>query len=378
MQEHLGRWLQKPSPDISDLTPRIVASLETHPDFREGTSRFFGTKQLVFNSTFQAANLLRVTVARDPGKAVAWLRKVFSTDTADIRFLAEVYGLEVAARHELGNGVALMPFDALPASPNAKAIAAQFQFLPGRSPLSFRLPIGVTLEVRDVHGSKDFEKAALNPQTRECAEQLVRSVKAFTLVDGAAPVVGISWVEFVDPDLALAEVGRMWTGPTFEGVLGRAQPVQVDSAAICWAERYLELKPQLKAKCDVAIDRLNLARRRLSPGDKAIEGAICLEALLGDEDATSEVTYRLALRAALLLESRLAERRQIRKAVTQFYALRSRTVHGVSPTSRKAEKDGLMATDGLEICARALRHFVQLNQMPLLSDWELSGGGPAL
>ncbi len=41
-----------------------------------------------------------------------------------------------------------------------------------------------------------------------------------------------------------------------------------------------------------------------------------------------ELTYRLQLRAALLLGTTLSERKEIRKAVHDLYNLRSRVVHG--------------------------------------------------
>ena len=45
------------------------------------------------------------------------------------------------------------------------------------------------------------------------SDELERTVRAFTLVDGAAPVVRYSWLEFVDIDLAMADFGSSFTGP---------------------------------------------------------------------------------------------------------------------------------------------------------------------
>lgn len=211
------------------------------------------------------------------------------------------------------------------------------------------------------------------PDADRALDEIVRSVKAFTLADHAAPVVGISWTDFVDPDLAAAEVGQMWMGARFEGNLNRVPAFTVDDAALAWVDRYLQLQPDVRPLCDVAIDRLNLARRRASPGDKAIDGAICLEALLGDEDH-QELTYRLKLRAALLLETELAERKRVRDTVGAFYSLRSAIVHGRVRKKRDEAKDAACATAGLDICARVLRTIVLHNRKPVPGDWELSGG----
>jgi hypothetical protein len=48
----------------------------------------------------------------------------------------------------------------------------------------------------------------------------------------------------------------------------------IGTDAIEWVKRYIDLAPEVRPHCDIAIERLNLARRRLSPGNKAIEGAI--------------------------------------------------------------------------------------------------------
>ena len=69
----------------------------------------------------------------------------------------------------------------------------------------------------------------------------------------------------------------------------------VDKDAIEWVERYLHLADEVIPQCDIAIERLNLARRQHSPGNQAIEGARCLEALLSGPDGRQEITYKPVL-----------------------------------------------------------------------------------
>ena len=151
--------------------------------------------------------------------------------------------------------------------------------------------------------------------------------------------------------------------------------VDVDADAIEWIERYLSLSPELSPQCDIAIERLNLARRRHSPGNRAIEGAISLEALLGP-DGNQEITYRLRLRAALLLSTNFEERREISNAVKEFYKPRSNTVHGIPAQPRDLHKNDACAARGLDICSQVLRKIVSLNKPFVPEDWELSGGQP--
>jgi hypothetical protein len=373
-QEELGVWLPHPSPSIDELAKPIIAAMEAHPKFKENENRFFGSKQLMRHAFYQSRNLLKVAVDRGPLAAVAWYHKVHSAERADLRYVAEVYGLKVVNRVTLSNRVSLVPLEDLPPSDNAKAVKAQFEITPRRLPLSILpLPIGAILEIQDVPGYS-WENPNRDQTVPPRSDELERTLRAFTLVKEASPVVGTSWLEFVDDDLRMAEFGMMRMTPRFEGMLSFST-IDVDPEAIEWVELYLNLSASLRPQCDVAIERLNLARRRSSAGNKAIEGGICLEALLG-ADANQEITYRLRLRAALLLSADFNERREISKAVNEFYALRSKTVHGAQYEPGNIQKNDPCAALGLDICARVLRKIVSLNKKFVPEDWELAGGQP--
>lgn len=349
--------------ELDSLYASVKTALGEHPDFSATPFRRFDQKQLPLFD--QHRTLISLAADRGPQSALAWLRKIHSVTTADIRYVAEVYGLQIGVKRSLPNGVVLMPLENLPPSPNASALIAQFETIPIVSHRPMYPPNAATLVVPNVEASSQP-----SPNRSTYRDTLERTIKAFTLVNEAQPVVGVLWLEFVDPDLALAEFGRMWFSPRYDGILSEGSPTQVDDSAFAEVERYLLLSDDVRTICDVAIDRLNLARRRLSPGDQAIEGAICLEALLGDND-NQELTYKLKLRSALLLETTLENRRQVRKAVDRFYKLRSRTVHG---RSHQGNDDHQIAKEGLTICARVLRKIVERNEKPVPQDWELKGG----
>jgi hypothetical protein len=369
-QERLGTWLERPSPDIADVTKPVLAALGSHTRFVNGMSTFFGPKQLMLHPQYQAQNLLRLAVDRNAKDAVAWYHKIYSLDKADLRYVAEIYGLNVSNRITLSNGILLMPLEELPPSPNAQAVQAQFRPVPGGPNISFPFAIGATSQAYRVTRSLCLEEGA-SPRS----DELERTIRAFTLVDGASPVVGVSWVDFADADLGRAEYGRMHSTPRYEGRKAFSS-VDVDTAAIGWVETYLRLDPEVREACEVAIERLNLARRRLSPGNKAIDGAICLESLLLTDQENQELTYRLRLRAAMLLSSDLNERRQISNAVKDFYKLRSKTVHAAGSNPRDTGKYEEWAAQGLNICARVLREIISQNKQFDAETWELSGGYP--
>lgn len=310
---------------------------------------------------------------RGPEEALVWYRKVLSTKKADLRFSLEVHGLSTKSELRLPNNVTICPLHAVPASANGCALQTQFQVMPEiGGPLLMSEPVIFITEVSDVVARVDSDKSARDRKPKNAAESLRRTALAFTLVDETAPVPGISWTDFVDPDLVEAEFGRMWMGANYEGLIGRSLPTKIGETEIEWINRYIRLENHLKKVCDIAIHRLSQARRRRSPGDKAIDGAICLEALLGDRSSTTEVTYKLRLRAALLLADSYEERKKIRDCVNEFYGLRSRTVHGMG--DEFSPSDEKIATEGLAICARTLQTVVSLNERLEPSQWELHGG----
>ena len=268
----------------------------------------------------------------------------------------------------------LVPLNQLPLSANTKNTQARFSGRPHPPlPEPMSIPIGAVLEISDVEASVQYEDGVSlhSPRSRT----INRTIMAFTLIKNVAPVVGKSWIDFVDDELQEAEMGRSSMGAIYEGQLPMI-PVKVDQDAVDLVQRFLTLSADITPKCDIAIERLNLARRRHSAGNRAIEAGICLEALLGDNDDKGEITYKLRLRTALLLGSNLKQRKDIAATVRDLYNLRSKTVHGNLAKEKNRGKDDEMASKGLDVCAEVLRKIVELNRKFEPADWELSGGTP--
>lgn len=372
-QEETGVILERPTPDISEITRPLTAILTTHPIFGSGRNIYFATKQLNLHPPYVPQGLLQVMLASDAPSAVAWLHRLFEIDRADLRMVAAVHGLEVRQPVNLANGVRLLPFTAAPDLPNLRLLARRYQGNPWSmiDLASVILPAIAVFDMGTVPASDDH--TAREAVHNRAYDALLDIARAFTLTDHGAPVIGNSWTDFVDPALTLAEFGRIWMSARFEGSLSQAPPLSVDGEALAWADRYLRMDGSLRRSVEVALDRLNLARRRRSPSDQAIDSGICLEALLGD-DSPQELTYKLRLRAALLLGKTLPERREIRQAVRDLYDLRSKVVHGRARQLKDVLPDTRCASRGLEICTQAVRAIVQRNARPDFPTWELAGG----
>src|SRR5580692_515839 len=72
-QEEQGVILERPSPDISEITRPLTAVLAAHPVFGPGRNIFFATKQLNLHPHYVPQGLLRMMLASDAPSAVAWL-----------------------------------------------------------------------------------------------------------------------------------------------------------------------------------------------------------------------------------------------------------------------------------------------------------------
>jgi hypothetical protein len=372
--EGRGALLERP-PDFNKITGPIKAVLATHPVFGPGRNIFFAQKQLNLYPFFVTQGLLRVMLTTDAPSAVAWLHRLFEVDCAGLRMVAAVHGLEVQEPVSLGNGVRLLPLTAAPDSPNLRSLARQYQGIPS-SVMDIAWAMPPTIAVFDMGTvAASTDHMAGKAANDRAYDALLDAARAFTLTDHGAPVVSTSWTDFVEPELTVAEWGQMRTGARFEGSV-TFPPLKVDGEALAWAERYLRIDEQLRPSVDVALDRLNLARRRRSPGDQAIDGSICLEALLLERDDSQELTHKLSLRAALLVGTTLSEREEIRKAVRAFYRLRSGVVHGRARRPEDNAPDAQCASRGLEICTQAVRAIVQRNARPDFATWELTGGSP--
>lgn len=351
--------------------------LQSHPVFGERKGLMFGTKILSLQPTNSALSLFRnLTRWSSAEAAVSWLRKVYETNLTDIRVTAEVYGLDISEPIELNNGVELTPFGRLPSSRYVDSLDAHASFVSSfNQTSSVWPPIAATKVFRDVSAHPLDKGPHSGEPIVSAEEEIIRSVRGFTLADQGSPVVNILWAEFADPELALAEIARSWSGSYFEGSLRRVRKIAITKDDVARVNRYIELTGPTRDKVDLAISRLNLARRRISPGDKAIDGGICLEALLEDGQKT-DITYKLRLRSALLTGQTFEQRREISKAIGDFYDLRSTTVHGnlskKSASKKSTLKDNACAERGLVICMDVLRRIVDDGKTPDFNLLELS------
>ncbi|MBI2266132.1 MAG: hypothetical protein HYU64_13320 [Armatimonadetes bacterium] len=113
----------------------------------------------------------------------------------------------------------------------------------------------------------------------------------------------------------------------------------------------MKLNTGLKSRARTAMQRLGQARLRRGPADTALEVAIALEALL--VDSPGEHTFKIGLRAALLVSNDLEQRRRSRAIIEAMYKIRSSLMHsGQSSDTCKVRGYGDLKTT--EIVSEAM------------------------
>lgn len=345
--------------ELQLLTRPIIPVVAAHPAMKgAGRTTFFGNGLYNLQSPdFTARDLLWLTFERGAGDAVKWLRKAAGVKSADVRIVLEVFGLKIASAITFANGVRLHPMVDIADAPNAASILRMFSKPPEFSPLMGIPPLALAVDILRVSGRAMGDEEGMDiRQTTQMAD-LMETVRALSVPDNLAPIGKSYWHYFIDLDYQRAQSGRMWTGPLHEIGIDHAYPTEVTADDVEMCNRYLKLPQDQRVKLHVGLNRLARAKHRQSAEDKAIDGAIALESILGDQTQKSEMTHKVAVRAALLLEEGTA-RQDVQSKVKRFYSLRSKVVHGSA-----ADKDGReLADEGIKIAGRVVRKLIEIGR----------------
>lgn len=382
-------------PDIADalfihtISRPIEAVLAKSEPFKDGGFLVQQDNGYSGFSANEASIVLtrRVLQGETPEQAVDWLEKIVSTNRANGTGVLAIWGVKIVSPVELGLGVTLLPFSALPDSTMKRRFSqlrdpADFPILPSflvTSPPQTALICSHTVSPFIYPVRQGKPPAQLEPLKIQSLLDDARL--ALTLVGPSFPMSAGYWFQFDDPDLADAAFYRGIMTSHHEVIpWGHTPDVDLNPGdAIRLASAFLRLGGPLKAPLRLALRRFNQALRRPSHGDRALDLAIALESLL--VDGAGENTYKMGLRAALLLGGAIKQRREVRAVVSALYVLRSALIHdGVLPSEVKVVNVGKrpapdVVNDATEICARVLRSILEAGSIPNWYEYELADTG---
>ncbi|MCS5693839.1 HEPN domain-containing protein [Cyanobium sp. FGCU-6] len=327
-----------------------------------------------FHADQVAAKIVERARLRSPDAAVGWLDKVLQTTKAAGKVVTALWGVPSIAAAELVQGVSLVPLSDIPSSSNLDWLTEdQNHYLPTGLSRPILLGTPKAALVRQVI-IDPFITVATDDQSPRKKEplsdyQLLDEIRnVLTAVGPCAPIQAVSWFQFDDRDLddALLGAARMFRNH-------EAMPMRIETfgdfdckQAADLVHCFYQVEYKLRKKLSIALDRLNMAIRRQSVGDRALDLCIALEAILADGRA--EHSYKVSLRAALLTELGV-EARGIVKAT---YDLRSALVHnGEAPPNITVSGKGKITSEevtseAIKVCGAVIVAVLRRRELP---DW---------
>ncbi len=366
-----------------ELSKSVAMALQDEPEFEHGLMIYSENGSSGMNADRAAVALVSKARLTSPAVAIEWLQKVLSTQEARGYCIMALWGIPRIEPTPLASDVDLVPVEAIPESVQKKWLLdlGDPSAMARSSPPSL---LGVP-EVALLHRTtvrpylwnlKDGSPPAQAEPLR--AYYLLDDVRrALTAVGPCAPIQAAYWFQFEDADLEDARLGRGWSHHHHE-----VSPMMLESLgpfsaplAARTVQAYLTLQPGLKGRVAIALDRLNQAIRRRGAGDQALDVCIALETLLAD--GQGENTFKVALRAALLTEVDLSDRKRVRGVVGASYVMRSAMVHnGKVPDSVKVVGRGDMSAanvsrEAMQACGRVLLEILKRSALPNWYETEL-------
>lgn len=352
-------------PNLEGLSA-VISAASAYAGSRQPTLTM-GPVTLWLRPEMLAQKALDYAREASPDDAFRAVSSLLAADSIAVKRSLLLRGIAVPAPLDLGEGWA--------AHPPHRRMDPQLAHIPDSTrPIS---PIYCTVlthteRVVPTEGSWDAIPA---PGGTECQERMLDAIRILSLTACSGVNREAGWTELADPGLeALIKLGAGISFYHEEAPFMGPPPSGPDAAFQPLLQGLGNLSEKSRSRLRSALDRLNSGFRRQSPGDKALDASIALETALGTADSHGEVTYRLRLRAALILGGLLEDRVSVWKATNRLYALRSAVVHRGGVTGRAGATDEAGA--GLEVVARVIRRLIEIGDV---ADWslvELNGGLP--
>ena len=322
----------------------------------------FGSGAVRVTYSFLISWLIKRTASKSAKVAVQDLKKFLSTDKIPFSKVNAISGLKLDKPCDLGNGIRLIPWESFPNSFQKESIFNQFMNTP------YKLPSAALLEKKLI---KRSHMHVPQDETNKYMEHYLFSEldNALLCVSLVGPVSSFSIAKWLQPPEWAPLMGSGFTMPFAEGLSkSNDWPAGGCDQAKKLYKAFLSLKDNERSKLKIPLERLNLAMRKWSLVDAAIDLGIALESIfltdLGND--YGELTFRLKLRASRFLDNDLDSRKKLFKIFGNLYKLRSRAIHsGKLPKKLDNEPVQEILTQGFILTAKAITQII-FNGLP---DW---------
>lgn len=358
VEEHL-----RAMPDVKAISELCVSSLGRR-------------NQVQLSLRKIAAHLVSHSLIASPEDAFSGLREIIATNEARATITAIISGVTLDREITLLPRMRIRPFVYNDAPPGLMSFQR-----PEEGALIDRLrPSPHSLLSIDIDYEPVFEKVnhevGLWPE--EVIGKLLTIATCLSIVAEHEVAVLEMWIDSQDERLP-ADTGRIlfrnpaWgSGPTQD-------PVALD---IHDAQEFLQQIQNVPKKKDrdaieMAMTRLNRARRAPRLEDQAIELGIAAEVLLMHDTngSNQEISFKLSARGAYLLENEPEQRLLVFKQISDIYNRRSKAVHkGTLNHDRSDVADWMKSLNDCTLVGRIIRTIVARGAFPQWSRLVMGGG----
>lgn len=316
-----------------------------------------------------------------------WFNTIYHTSTAEGQFVAALWGLQCEEHCHLSPKIEVMPFESFESSSKEwirehytpKSISKKMDnlFVPFAALQEPDSILIIKTKIEPLFESVD-ERATDDTSLNKDRELLSEIIQILTFVGPCSVATGAMWFEFVDSNIRKLETGRQTIQPSQEIFPMSFKNISMFDNEIAKQviPGYLNLDSKLQQKLLVSAGRLNNAIRRSNIGNQAIELATAMESLVvGADGKNGEITFKIALRTALLLGNTFSERDHIRKLIKTLYAVRSDMVHEGAVKPENLKKFGLeQINEVFQICASIAQKIITTGKIPDWNSLELGDG----
>ena len=331
-----------------------------------------------FAATFRVRSLLEALIASCQRNGIEHsLAAMYEFINSDVNRRLDVVILEgVCVREitEIVDGIFIAPQRSVPSS----TLQAYLTFLARPSP---QTPFSM-LHILD--GEKRPEGAALytvcEVSPRFYAKMPSLSIPAepdpiyqianiLTIAGPSSPVASKTYSELADGEFLKGRAGFGWGRTQSETRVTKETELSPDTLRKIKStiRKYLALRPEVKKKLAVPLHRLNEAIKHQNAVDRALDLGIALEALLlAHQPSKEQLSLQFRLRGAWLLGENGQQRTALYEVFNKLYAYRSFAAHSgaVAPTKTPEEEVKKTLSDGLTLCADAIRKIVDMSGFP--------------
>jgi hypothetical protein len=365
------------------LSKRVLEALEALLFYQEHREYFVNQENgsYGFDPFMVAPELVHISFKHSVEAAVTYFRKMVSLPYADGYSTILLLGLDLEKSFEVYPGVTLTRVEELPCS-NSKEhyIGDDSKWYLNNPHPSFVSAPKCAL-VRKIRIEPLVYHSGNEPKNKKHLEshKLFKDIALLLTLVGPGPVLtSVHWFEFEDKDLQGVKLSNSgWHNyEIFPYNLPNKNLPVADESISNIISSYCKISDsKIKRKVVVAIERLSASFRRRNPGDSALELSIALEIIFAED--FGENTYKIGLRAALLLTDNVEQRQRIRSVISSLYKQRSKLVHR-GENSATAKIKGYtpissinLVNEAADYVSKSIKKIIELGCIPDWNEYEL-------